>query len=119
MPGFYGYRTVVASRNKHRRTGKVTTATLTLNGVSTPTSVSYANAYIWPYAEANSLDGSGRPVTATTIVLWRLGESQAPRVHDTLAADGHDWLVLDVTSRLNADETNNFAVYDCRVARST
>ena len=112
--GFYGAASVIASRDKHLATGKVVTS-VTLNTV-TGSSVSYANAYVWPVTESSAFGGEGAATQSTTIVLWQIGETIRPHADDTITdADSNVWLIQSITTRLNADD--NYAVHDCNVVR--
>jgi hypothetical protein len=112
MAGFYGLRTVLADLRKHRRTGKVVSATLT-RGPAFTTTQAYANAYVAPVGGTSGLGGDGYPSQTTTAYLWQLGETYVPRPDDRLAVGGNTWLVVAVTTRLNAD--TGYAVHDCTV----
>lgn len=118
MPGFYGLSSVIASRDKHLATGKViTTAVLRVRGaVDTFTSVTYANAYIWPITETTGLP-DGQATQQTTGVLWQMGETTAPRVDDKLLLGSDNWLIVQVFTRLNAD--TDYAVHDLTLVRAS
>lgn len=116
MAGFYGQRTVLRDLSKHRRTGKVTSATLKRNsGVG---DLAWANVYVWPIREATGLGGGGNANQNTTITAWRVGESDLPRADDRWAVGSDVWNIDTVTRRLNADEATGFAVYDCQVFKA-
>lgn len=116
MSGFYGIRSVLSDLEKHRRgTGKVVSAVLTLQDEDS-TVVPYANAYAWPSPSNTGAGGQGRAWNNGRVTLWRVGESDGPKVDDTLAMeiDGEstDVRINGVTARLNADESSGYAVYD-------
>lgn len=111
MPGFYGQRTVLRDLAKHRRTGKLVTATLKRN--SGFSDIAYANVYVWPTNETTGVGGGGNADQRTTISAYRVGEADAPRADDRWTVGVTTWNIESVTSRLNADEANGFAVYDC------
>lgn len=98
-----------------RRTGKLVRATLTLQDADN-TVVPYANAYAWPSGSQTGAGGKGRASNSGKITLWRAGESEGPKVDDTIAMviDGEstDVRINGVTARLNADEADGFAIYD-------
>lgn len=119
MAGFYGHRTVLADLRKHLRTGKVIAATLKVRGANdATTSIAFAYAYKWPQTERTGVGGPGYPTNLGRVTLWRWGETSRPRPDDklTLSGDSTEYQILAVTPRLNADESNNCAVYDCDVA---
>lgn len=121
MPGFYGFRYVLADLHKHLRTGKVMSGTLRARALGSGdqyTSVSWANIYVWPQTETSGFMGKGHSDIDGTITLWRVGETNAPRADDLIVIGATTWLITHVTQRLNADESANFAVYDCVVANS-
>lgn len=118
MPGFYGHRYVLADLKKHLRTGKVVEATLTLNDDSA-TQVEWTYTYIWPETESSALGGPGAASVSTRITAWRTGETEKPRADDKWTIDSVDFLINAVTTRLNADEAQNFAVYDCDCSRTS
>lgn len=115
MPGFYGHRYVLADLKKHMRTGKVFDATLTLNDGSA-TQVEWTYTYIWPETESSGIP-QGAAAVQTRITAWRTGETEKPRADDKWTIDSVDFLINSVTTRLNADEGQNFAVYDCDCSR--
>jgi len=116
MSGFYGRRTVLRDLNKHRRTGKVTSATLKRNsGLS---DLAWANVYVWPVRETTGLGGGGNANLETTIVAWRVGEADMPRVDDRWVVGADTWNVRTADRRLNADEAAGYAVYDCGVIKA-
>lgn len=116
MAGFYGRRTVLRDLAKHRRTGKVTSATLHRN--SGGGDLAWANVYVWPTHETTGVGGGGNVNMETTVTAWRVGETDMPRADDRLEVGADVWNVAKVTRRLNADEASNFAVYDCTVYRA-
>lgn len=114
MPRFYGTQTVLATLNKQQRTGKVSSGTLKVRGNDdTFASVAWAHLYLWPTTEITGLGGGGYSHVAAKATLYRIGESYAPRVDDKLSAGGSEWQITRVQPRLNADEDDGFAVYDC------
>lgn len=115
MPAFYGRQSVQADLFKQFRTGKVGSGTLKVrNDGDTFTSVSWANIYNWPTDQRTGIGASGHPDTTCTAVLYRIGEAYAPMVDDKLVdPNGVEWQIIRVQSRLNADESEGFAVYDC------
>lgn len=115
MPGFFGRASVQATLFKQFRTGKVTSGTLKVRGDGDAlTSHTWANMYVYPLDEITGLGGGGSPNISGRATLYRLGETVAPRVDDKLVdGTGRTWQITRVNSRLNADESDNFAVYDC------
>ncbi len=120
MPGFLGYRSVVSALRAHvRGTGKVTAGTLKLRGAGDSfTSVTWNNLYVWPESEASGMGGVGYPTIHGRITLWRTGEASAPRVDDQIVSGSHTYLIQNIETQRNADESRNFAVYVCDVARN-
>ena len=118
MPGFYGLKTVLATRRKHMRTGKVVSGTLKVRiagGQDTFTSVAWGNLYIHPQTEVSGFDHMGFADIDGVITMYRLGEASAPRVDDQIVVGTTVYLIKHVTPRLNADEASNMAVYDVLV----
>lgn len=115
---FYGQETVIKARNRHARTAKLVSAVLTTNETS-PATVTYANAYVYPENEASALGEGGSPVVTTRIVIYALGESTStfPRADDTLVASGNSYLINRVATRQNGDAATGYAIYDCDVSR--
>src|SRR4051812_8846682 len=111
----FGRPTVLRSLRRHRRTGKVVAATLKRRTAGTDDfeSISYANAYLAPVDSMTGLGGDGYPAQTTTLYLWQVGETRAPRVDDKLTVSGNTWIVVAVRTRLNAD--SGYAVHDCTV----
>lgn len=119
MPGFYGYRSVLADYRKQLRTGKVVTGTLrvrTAGGLDTFTDVAWKALYVWPQTEVSGFKGNHHPDIDGVLTLYRLGESNAPRVDDQVVVNGITYLIFQVYPRLNADEASGFAVYDLTAA---
>ena len=115
MPNAFGWEWVKRDLAKHKRhTGKVTSATLVTRQTS-PTTVAYANAYVWPQDETTGIGADGTPYTQGTVTLWRVGETTAPRVDDELTVGGTVHQILRINTRLNADESRHYAVYDLTV----
>lgn len=116
MPGFFGYRSVLADLHKHlRRTGKVVEAVLHPSDDAAD-DVEYTYAYEWPINRTTGIGGVGYDNGSATITLWRTGETTAPLVDMRITVAGRSQQqVVSVTSRLNADEASNFAVYDLTV----
>lgn len=113
---FFGFESVVRARDRCRDYGgKLVSGTLTPSDGSA--SVSFSNVYVYPFEESSALGAGGAPTVSTTIVIYRMGETSRPRADDSLTAGGFSWLVTSVSSRLNADESSNYAVYECRVIR--
>lgn len=116
MPGFYGHQTVLQDLYKHFRTGKVIEATLHPSDDAND-DVDYTYAYQWPQDTHSGVGGSGHPDSVGTVTLWRTGEGTRPLVDMTLTINSVEWKIVSVSSRLNADEANNFAVYELSVVR--
>lgn len=117
MPGFYGRQSVQSDLFKQFRTGKVVSGTLKVRGENDVlTSVAWANMYVWPTNQTTGLGGDGYPNTSARITLYRVGETYAPQVDDQIVDSGNrTWQIIRVNSRLNGDEDDDFAVYDCDV----
>lgn len=121
MPGFYGYRTVIADMRKHLRgTGKVTSGTLKVRASGDSfTDVTWQYLYVAPEAETTGFGAGGHPdIKVQYITLWRVGETSKPRPDDKIVVGSDTYLINAVDSRLNADESRNFAVYDCMCVRN-
>jgi hypothetical protein len=119
VANFYGYRSVVATLKKHRRTAKITSGTLKVRGSDDGTTdVSWANLYVYPEDEATGMGAGGHPDITTQIVLYRTGETSKPRPDDKLTVGSDTYLLTRVASRLNADESRHYAVYDCDGVRN-
>ena len=117
MSRFYGSQSVQSDLFKQIRTGKVTSGTLKVRGDNdTFTSVSWANMYVYPLPEITGIGADGHPQISGRVTLYRIGEAYAPRVDDKIVDSGNKtWQIIRVTPRLNADESQNFAVYDCEL----
>ena len=119
MAEFYGWRSVKATLEKQKRTGKVVSGTLKPRGVDdATTNVTWANIYISPESEDTGMGAGGYPTIATSITLYRVGETTKPRADDKVTVGSDTYLIGRVTSRLNADESRHYAVYDCDVVRN-
>lgn len=122
MPGFYGLRTAIQTRNKHRRTGKLVSSILTVeSGDSKGQQCTFVDTYVWPSNQVSGVGSRGRAWRSGTITVYRVnGESYEPQVDDklTLPINGisTEVRINGATSRLNADESSAFAVYDLEVA---
>jgi hypothetical protein len=113
---FMGRESVVRARDlKRDYGGKLVSGTLTPSDGST--AVTFANIYLQPASEDTALGRTGTPEVSAAATVYRMGETSRPRADDTLSVGDFDWLVLHVTTRLNADESTNYAVYDCRLVR--
>lgn len=112
---FNGRPSVLRSLRKHRRTGKVTSATLHVRTAGTDdfADVVYTNAYLAPVGSVTGLGGDGFPSQTTTLYLWQVGESTAPKVDNKATISGNTWLIVAITTRLNAD--SGYALHDCTV----
>ena len=112
---FNGRPSVLRSLRKHRRTGKVTSAVLKPRtaGTDDTSSVTYANAYLAPVGSVTGLGGDGYPSQTTTLYLWQVGEATAPKVDYKAVISGNTWLIVAITTRLNAD--SGYALHDCTV----
>ncbi len=116
--GFYGYRRTIADYRKQLRTGKVTSGTLKVRiagGADTFTDIPWSNLYVWPQTEVSGFEGTGMSDTNGQLTLYRINESDSPRVDDQIVTGGTTFMIRRVTPRLNADESSSFAVYDCDV----
>jgi hypothetical protein len=115
MPGFFGRESVQATCEKQRATGKVTTGTLKTRGaLDALTDVPWGNLYVYPLPQITGIGGDGYPNVAGRATLYRMGETVAPVADDKLVdGSGRTWQIIGVNSRLNADEAEGFAVYDC------
>ena len=114
MP-FLGRQSVQATLFKQQRTVKVTSGTLKVRGDGdTFTSVSWANLYVYPNTQTTGIGAGGYPNLFGRATLYRTGEAYAPRVDDKLV-DGRsrEWQIVRVESRLDGDEADGWAVYDC------
>lgn len=119
MSRFFGYRSVRATLAKQKRTGKVVSGTLKVRGVDdSTTSVSWANIYILPEDESTGMGAGGHSDITTRLTMYRVGETSAPRPDDKLTVGSNTYLISRVASRLNADESRHYAVYDCDVVRN-
>ena len=124
MARFFGYRSVLDDLKHHQRgTGKIYSGTLFSRGAAdtyNPTNgTAWANSYIPPVQEITGLNGNNVPEQTVLAYLWRLGETVKPRVDDFFRDhNGNDWLIDNVTTRLNADEDSNYAIYDCQMTRA-
>ena len=115
MPGFYGKDSVLRSLLYFQRTGKITTSgTLKkrTSGDTFGTTVAWGNLYVWPQQELTGLGADGYPNRQSSIVMWRINESYAPSPDDHLVIGADTYLILTVTTRLNADGGESYAVYD-------
>ena len=117
MAGFYGYRSAIESLRLHMHgTGKITTGTLLKRGVNdAATNVDWGNVYVWPQDMHTGLDAQGYPTIHGQITMWRTGETTAPYVDDKLTVGSVTYLIANVSPERNADESSNFAVYQCSV----
>ena len=111
----FGRAAVLRSLRRHRRTGKVTTATLYARTVGTDDfqAVPWANAYLSPVSSQTGLGGDGYPSQTTTLYLWQVGETSAPKVDYRVSVSGNTYLIVGIQTRLNAD--TGYALHDCTV----
>ncbi len=125
---FFGKTSVLADLRLHKKqAGLVTTGTLSryLNGTYDPVNdVALANVCLWPNPTYSSLGTGGGAYNAGPVCIWRTGESipdiggiAAPKGQDKLTIGGTEYLLESVAPRLNADEANGYAIYDCQVTR--
>lgn len=105
---FCGRREVQRRRKCTQRTGKVTTAVLTVRGGS---NVSYRYCYVHPLPEVTGIGAAGHPIRDAHATLYREGESSAPVVDDKLTVGGNVYQIVGVTAENNADESSGYAVY--------
>lgn len=114
---FYGEESVRQLRDLFLETGKLlTTATLVLNNGSS-TNVSYSNVYLYPETEVTAMGQGGTTNATTTIVVFQIGESTAPRPDDYWSISGVSYQILNVQTSHNADA--NYARHDCGVIRAS
>lgn len=116
MP-FLGRQSVLATLLKQQRTAKVTSGTLKVRADGdTFINVTWANMYVWPDTVVTGVGSGGFPDAAGRATLYRIGEDYGPKVDDKLAdSSGRTWQIVRVESRLNGDESEGFAVYDCEL----
>ncbi len=114
---FYGRRSVLADLRLHKmQAGLVIAATL--SRLDLPP-IAYANVCLWPTTEVSALgtNDDGLPSDDGQITAWRVGEAAAPRPDDSWTISGLDYLISEVTKRLNHDESAGFCIYDCKSGR--
>jgi hypothetical protein len=117
---FFGRDTVLADLRMHRQqAGLVVAGTLKnrVSGTIPSTGVSYEAVCLWPVAKRSALGSGGLPTASAQLTAWRVGETTAPQVDGTWTVGGVSYLTLAVTPRHNHDESSNFAIYDCDVAK--
>ena len=118
MARFYGVRSVMADYKKHvKGTGKVVTATLYVRSVDAyPTTETY-QGYFPPDTDSTALGRGGMPLSTSSVVLWQMGQTNAPRPDDNIAGpDAKRFLIVSVQTRLNAD--TGYAVHECSLMRA-
>lgn len=118
---FFGQETVLADLDLHKdMAGLVTTGTLSryIDGTYDPANdVAYANVCLWPGTTHSSLGIGGGAYDESAFCAWRTGESEKPRGQDKWTVAGVEYLIETVASRLNDDESEGYAIYDCQVSR--
>ncbi len=118
---FFGKVSVLADLRLHKQqAGLVTTGTLARlkNGTYDPVNeVAYANVCLWPGSTYSTLGSGGPAYDQSQFCAWRTGEAEKPRGQDKWIVGGIEYVIQSVTTRLNADENEGYAVYDCTVAR--
>ncbi len=128
MSLFYGKTTVLADLRLHKaQAGLVTTGTVSryINGTYDPVNdVELENVCLWPNPTYSSLGTGGGAYNAGPVCIWRTGEDfpviggiSAPKGQDRLTIGGTVYLIESVAPRLNADEDEGYAIYDCQVTR--
>ena len=76
--------------------------------------VPYATSYGWPSRRSTALGTGGTPNQRIRVVLYQQGEQYEPKPDDNIIdADGNEWNILEVNTRLKFDDNPGFASHDC------